>query len=347
MRAAIAFVAASFLACSAPRLTALDARAQLPAAEAPATCTEAGEGDDRLVVDWPLLERAKLESAAQKGLVAVRVDGCRVRMVNGCIGKKRYVYAPTTRQREVILLRDANEVSAKLPLGAARFSADVGRASQLVVGMTVVGRYEAPITVFSKADVDGECEDATHVVANVSVGSFDVSKTDATRLAGGADVMLASASGASESERSRLDHAGVEARCAEARRSDVLPPEDCGVPLRLELRKLGARAAIVSAPAPRQRPLGDAEMRYAMSMTKEEIVPCYRRALAQKVEVEGTLTLFLSVAADGHVRSVSAKHDVSDALAACAIARAATVRFPEASDAAPRVLVVPLVFSGR
>lgn len=315
----------------------------------PLACTETKDVDERLVIDWPAHERAKLESAARKGLVFVRVAGCAVRVVEMCASQGRYDYAPTSRQREVTSMRDADEISTRLPFGAARFAAGVGTSAALDVTMTVVGRYEAASVPLSARELQGDCHDVTHVVASLSVGSFDISASSDARLTGTADVVVAGAHATSGAARRHLDSAGIEARCANGRRTDTSPPDDCGIPLRLELRGIGARAATAKVGPQRSAtsaPVDRKDMKRASEVARIEVAPCYRRALANDAKLAGTLTLMVSVGPEGNVKSVSTKHDVPDGLAECAVRRIERVTFPRVEHERPRVFVVPFVFNG-
>ena len=64
-------------------------------------------------------------------------------------GHSSRMSAATSRQREVVLLTDRDEVDARLPILAMRFGASLMQATTLDVTMMVVGRYEssaAPVT---------------------------------------------------------------------------------------------------------------------------------------------------------------------------------------------------------
>lgn len=333
-------VAAIVSSCGSPGGAPGSLAGRLAPLPRPATCAVGDEADERLVVDWPPLDRAKLESAVRRGVVPMRVSGCAARIADGCRARRRYEYSPTSRQREVMTVRDRGELDAKLPLGALRFAASMEESSALDVAMTVVGRYESEPTPIASSDLEGSCEGVTHVVANLSVGSFAITSASGARLEGSAGMIAGGAHARGEAERRHLDSAGIEGRCSEAKRTDTAPPDDCGIPLRLELRRLGA-----SAPAaPPRRPPPD-ELRRVMALARTEVAPCYRRALAHDEGVAGTLTLAIAVGQEGNVRSVSAKHDVPDPLAACVVSRIEHVAFPSATSDRPRVFVVPFVFN--
>ncbi len=323
-------------ACAACTPPAAPAALELPRRGATCDATE----DERLVVDWSPLDRSKLEAAAHRGVVPVRIDGCRMRIADGCAVRRAYTFAPTSRQREVLLLSDRDEAAARLPVLAMRFGARLEHASTLDVAMTVVGRYESPDTRVAASDLDGECEGVTHVVASLSVGAFAIGTGDSFQAEANADVARAGHA----REKKHLDAAGVEAACAAARRADTAPPDDCGIPLRVELRALGP-----SRPKPPPPPpvLAESEaMRRAMDSVKKELGWCHRVARASSPDMSGVLTLSVKLARSGNVRSVAAKPegDLDDALAACAVERVGHVVFPASDDDRPRAVVIPALF---
>lgn len=298
------------------------------------------DDDERLVVDWSPLDRSRLEAAVRRGLVPVRVDGCKARVVDTCTVKRPYSFAATSRQREVMVVRDRDEIGAKLPILATRLGASVSKASALDVAMTVVGRYEAGPGLVAKTDLEGECEGVTHVVANMSVGAFAISTATATNVEASIDVVH----GAHAREKKRLDAAGLEEQCALARRADDAPPEDCAIPLRVELRALSEKPKTSEA----RPPIAAVDMKHAMENAKKQLVPCHRVARATTPDLSGVLTLGIRLGRRGNVRSVSAKHEgnLPDELSECAAQRVAMVMFPPADDDKPRSVVVPIMFRG-
>lgn len=335
-------VAAVVSSCGSPASAPGRLAQHLAPLPRPATCNQGEDESDRLVVDWPPLERSKLESAVRRGVVLVHVSGCSAHLVDGCSTRRRYEYSPTSRQREVVTVRDRGELGAKLPLGALRFTASLEESSALHVAMTVVGRYESEPRPLPASDLEGSCDGVTHVVANISVGSFVITSASDGRLEGSASSIAFASHARGEAERRRLDSAGVEDRCAEAKRSDAAPPEDCGIPLRIELRRLGAPAPAPAATPTRPPP---DELRSVMKLARREAAPCYREALARDENLAGTLTLAIAVGREGNVRSISAKHDVAAPLASCVVSRIEHVGVPPATDDRPRVYVVPFAFN--
>lgn len=306
------------------------------------TCDPAEVDDDRFVVDWSALERSKLEAATRRSVIPVRVEGCVTRVVPGCTVKRPYTFIATSRQREVMRLRDRDEIAAKLPFLAARVGGGLRRASALDVTMTVVGRYESGSAPITTADLEGEgCDAVTHVAAAVSVGAFAIGTGTTTAVDAHAEIVHA----AHARERTRLDAAGVEASCEGARRADTAPPDDCAIPLRLELVSVGAPRA--SKPAtPAVAPMGDDTMRRSMEAAKKELAHCHRVARATSPDLSGVLNLTVKLARNGNVRSVGAKTEgnLESALADCAVERVGHVVFPAADDDRPRVIAIPVLF---
>ena len=331
MRRILALIAlASCLPRSAP--TSAVAERGRPA------CGDPDEEDARLVVDWSPLDRSKLESAVRRGDVLVRFDGCRARIADGCTAARPYGFSATSRQREIMLLRDAGELAVRLPFLASRFGASVSRSSALDVTMTVVGRYEAGPTRLSSSEVEGECTGVTHMVSSVSVGAFAKAPPEEPNANAAAD-LLVTGRAAYATERRHLDSAGIEERCSVARRDDALPPEDCAIPLRVELRRLTA-SPLAPRPAATADPSAsdsDGEMSRAMETAKKQLVPCHRSARATAPGLSGILTLGVKLGRRGNVRSVSAKQegDLGNELAACAAERIALRSAAHAASSLP------------
>jgi len=243
-----------------------------------------------------------------------------------------------------MVVRDRDELGAKLPILAVRLGASFSQSSSLDVAMTVVGRYEAGPQPIAKSDLEGECEGVTHVVANLSVGAFAISTASASNVEGSVDVVH----GAHGREKKRVDAAGLEEQCALARRADESPPEDCAIPLRIELRALSEKVAAKPKPAAETAANAQVDMKRAMDNARKQIVPCHREARATTPNLNGVLTLGIKLGSRGQVRSVSAKHEgnIPDELSECAARRVGMVLFPPSEDEKPRSVVIPILFRG-
>lgn len=312
-----------------------------------ASCDETEIANERLVVDWSPLDRSRLEAAARHGLVPIRVDGCRARMVDGCSIRRPYSFMGTTRQREVLRLSDRDEIDATLPVLGTRFGASLDHARSLDVAMTVIGRYEANDSSVARSDLDGDCEGVTHVIASLSVGAFEIATAESLGVGAHADFARASHASA----REHLDAAGEESACAKGRWSDATPPENCGIPLRIELRAFRAdrHATLAAKPAESPPPPATPEpeaMQRALDGVRKELAVCHHVARATTPEMNGSLTLTVKLAKSGNVRSVGTKPEgvLDDNLGPCAIERVGHIHFPASDDDRPRLVVIPVLF---
>jgi hypothetical protein len=206
-----------------------------------ARCSVAASHDSPFVVEWEGSQRAQLEAAIRKGVVAVRYGGCELEVVQGCTAPQPYDYAALTPKKESVEILDADELYARFPRGAVGLEADLERAGSLAVDMMLVGRLEAPSIRVEREQLQGSsCAQATHVVSGLTVGAFRLhtgSKEDIE-----VDLSLpgeASVGGQRLAEREELGSDGDVAACEAASSQDVQPPPGCGALIRIEVVPLG------------------------------------------------------------------------------------------------------------
>ncbi len=188
-----------------------------------------------LIVEWPGADRATLEARARKAVVPVRYVGCEMEILKQCALPGQYAYTALNKQRESIVVRDVDELYAKLPLGAASLEGALKSAGELNVAMVMVGRYEWSGTP-RYGDLQGpDCSQATHVVSALIVGAFDFFAGTDSEKGGGVGVAGAETGIRRQSKRTTIDEAGDEAACARSTTKDSEPPNDCGAMLRVEV----------------------------------------------------------------------------------------------------------------
>src|SRR5262245_41235291 len=85
-----------------------------------AKCKVAAAHENPLVTEWPASEKANLEARLREGAVVVAYSGCTMRLMPQCRGAGRYAWRRTTTASDTVEIRDADELYAKLRLGAAR-----------------------------------------------------------------------------------------------------------------------------------------------------------------------------------------------------------------------------------
>ena len=216
--------------------------------EGQATCAVSASQARPLIVEWPAADRASLEAQTRRGLVVIRYQGCELEVLRQCRAVGDYAFVSLTPKQEGITIRDEDELYANIPVHAVKFEGQLRRAGQLNVNMTIVGMYEARTAGGTTAELEGDCEGATHVVTALTVGAFEFfAGADAT-AGGGASVLGAGAGGKSSSRRETLSRDGTADACAQAKQGDTKPPSSCGALLRLEVLPLDA--ALLSAGVP-------------------------------------------------------------------------------------------------
>lgn len=211
--------------------------------QAPSFAEETGQSkcgvrkssDKPLVVEWPAADRAALEARATRSLVAVRYEGCEMEVLTSCRALGEYRYLGLTQKREGVRIQNADELYAQLPVGAASLEGKLERAGQLNVDMVIVGRKEADKSEFTERDLEGRCEQATHVITGLTVGAFSFYAGASAELGGSVRVGNVGGGAGSSSEREVLRQDGDESACVAATTGDEVPPPGCGALLRVEV----------------------------------------------------------------------------------------------------------------
>lgn len=193
-----------------------------------------------LVVEWASADRLELETKAREGLVAVHYQGCEMRVLPRCKVDARYKYLGGTRKQDRVDIRNADDLYAHLPVGAARLEGTLSRSGRLTVDMNLVGRFEAERPGVRVDELHGECDGATHFVYGIAVGAFDFYAGTKAEVGAGVEVLGAGAGGGSSAGRDTLTKDGDPDACGKATSGDATPPEGCGALIRLEVVALGA-----------------------------------------------------------------------------------------------------------
>jgi hypothetical protein len=193
-----------------------------------------------LIVEWPSADRGELEAQARnRGLVVVRYQGCEMQVLEGCTTSLKYAYAPITRKKDHVAMRDADDLYANVPIGAARLEAKLEKGGELDVDMTMVGRWEAERRDVRPDELRGSCEGATHVVSALTIGAFTFTAGADATVSGSATVLGSGGGGQSTSKREVLNTDGDESACERATTGDQKPPEGCAALIRVEVVPLG------------------------------------------------------------------------------------------------------------
>lgn len=188
-----------------------------------------------LVVEWPAADRGALEARANRSLVAVRYQGCEMEVLTNCTVEGAYSYLGLNQKREGVRIKSVDELYAQLPVGAVGLEAKLERAGQLNVDMVIVGRKEAERSEFSERDLQGRCDEATHVITGITLGAFSFYAGATAEVGAGVKVGNIGAGASSGTEREVLKEDGNADSCAAASQSDAAAPDGCGALLRVEV----------------------------------------------------------------------------------------------------------------
>ncbi len=198
-------------------------------------CSVRASAAKPLVVEWPAAERAALEARAARGLVAVRYEGCEMEVLTNCTAAGAYSYLGLNQKREGVKIKNADELYAQLPVGAAGLEAKLERAGQLNVDMVIIGRKEADRSEFNERDLDGRCDEASHVITGLTVGAFSFYTGASAGIGAGVKIGQIGAGAASSSQQEVLKQDGDEDACGMAEQGAEEPPPGCGALLRVEV----------------------------------------------------------------------------------------------------------------
>lgn len=239
-RLALALLCAA--GCRGRNLAAAIARTPAIDTQGQARCGVMKSHARPLIIEWPSSDRGLLEGLvttkkAGAGLVAVRYESCEMELLRRCTVAGRYEYTGVGAKRDDQVFKSADELYARIPLGAAQLEGELERHGALALAMTVVGRYEAGVDRVDRRVLRGECERATHVITGVTVGAFRLSSEAGAEISAGGGFNNGPRVGAgSSAERGFERSDGDPQRCGDGDAS--APPDGCGALLRLEVEPI-------------------------------------------------------------------------------------------------------------
>jgi TonB family protein len=321
-------LAASFAGCAGASGSA--SRLAAPPAYDPAgqtKCRIASSRSRPLVVEWPSADRADLEARAKRGLLVVRYTGCDIEVLPACMATYGYTYTPVTAKAEGVAMRTVDDLYANVPIGAARLEGKLEQAGELDAEMTIVGLFEASRSAPARADLEGDCAGATHVVHALTVGAFVFYAGGSATLGAAASAAGIGAGAKSAARREVLSRDGDPTSCERSGTANE-PPPGCGAVLRIELRPVddappGARR---DAPAFGEScdehctGTGTPALASALQVLGAKAGICYSRARSANASLEGNISIRVRVSPSGSVCSaVVASNDMgTPAVSDCA-----------------------------
>jgi hypothetical protein len=216
-----------------------------------ASCSAVRTQTEPDLMGWDSGSRLNLNMLRQAGVVAVRyvAKGCNVELevLPNCIGEGSYKYTPYSAS-DTKIARNAQELYAELPIGAARLQGKVQGGRAIRTDYSLVGMAALPPgSTYAVASLKGpDCARATHVVSRVYLGGFAMVAGESQTISGSASFFGVGAGAESQAQAERLAREGDPAQCQKALGWGE-PQPLCSVPLRIGLLAI-ERAGTTACP---------------------------------------------------------------------------------------------------
>jgi hypothetical protein len=181
--------------------------------------------DGTFFTDWGEATSDAIAAASRDGLVAVRVQGCKLEVVAACRPEGSYDFVAVTPSRDAATVSQENAIAIGVEgrddktVGA---SAGLGRSRS--VDYAVVGQQ---IAKAAPKSTSGDCARATHWVSTISVGAYELTSSQHTEVSAIVKVH--------EHDAKKRHAEGDIDRCSKTGASS---DESCRTPLKIELKKL-------------------------------------------------------------------------------------------------------------
>lgn len=183
-----------------------------------------------------------------------------MKVVEGCSIPGSYGWKQTTLATDTVEISDADELYAKLPLGAVGLEGQLQRSGRLAIRTTVAGQLQIQNVPATELPKTGACTNVTHFVKSITVGSFRLVSGGAIAGSGSVGVGSVGAGVGSSREESLLREAGDPTRCSEA--TETAPHAQCASPIQVFLspvrRTVTGEARVAEMDELRARELGGA-----------------------------------------------------------------------------------------
>ncbi len=227
-------------ACGRNNLASRMARSPEMDAQGQARCGVMKSSARPLIIEWPSSDRATLEGMVKsdRGLIAVRYEGCEMEVVRRCKVAGRYSYTAVEPKRDDQTFSNTTELYAKIPLGAAQLEAELERHGALSLAMTVAGQHQAHNERIGRAELSGGCEQATHVITGVTVGAFNLSSGAGARIGAGGGLNSGPSVGARSSAERGFERSDGDPDSCYGNEGGSAPTARCGALLRLEVEPI-------------------------------------------------------------------------------------------------------------
>ncbi len=200
-------------------------------------CQNALDRENPFIVEWPGTHKVELESISKRGLVMVRLDGCKLDVLPRCEAAGSYAYEAVTPNRDVLEIKDDSDLFSKLPISSQALRAEIASGKMLNLDYVLVGQKLAS---GEPADPTGDCALATHYVRTISIGAYNMESASKAKAGADVDIGIVAVGAHSDSSRKRLKNSGDLEACSSKTEIDekTVKSSGCGAPVKLGLAPL-------------------------------------------------------------------------------------------------------------
>jgi hypothetical protein len=198
--------------------------------------SEAGGALTFRFLDETRAVRQDVSRALERGLVAVQVIDGNIREVyQGCFVGSTYEYQASTPAVEDHVADAKEELSLGVAGVQAEASAGTSVGTRTSIRLVTVGRFSGQTAQILPAR-PARCSAATHLLAEVEVGAFEIEHAGGSQESVGLGALVAaSLSSANVSKDSSRLQEGHWATCEQSSPRAVAPADACRVPLRARI----------------------------------------------------------------------------------------------------------------
>ncbi len=237
----------AFASAGKPKLPLEPAAMSGAQAVGAAACTEASlrGPSSPFVVDWPDVQRADLESGLPKGVVVVKYACDAFQVLPGCTLPGGYSYTGISPKSNVVEMKDAASVQANFGsfVSPVKFNAAFEQGRALNLAYMMVGTQSTTVSQVKRAELQGACDGATHVVHRAYLGAFAMDSATAGSARAAVEVMTyGGASAGAESSKQAFQRDGDLKACEAATTADGSPRPGCAAMVRVTLLPIDGAA---------------------------------------------------------------------------------------------------------
>ncbi|MCA9585448.1 MAG: sel1 repeat family protein [Myxococcales bacterium] len=292
-------------------ITAADALGGGGKGGAGGTC--AATDDDRaLIIDLADEDRKAIEEMVKVGRVPIVAYDCKsLKLLERCKLQAQFAYTSSGLRDKVISIENSDAAEANLPLASANLRASVASGLKVDLALAEVGSKSSTFELVARPELVGDrgasdCAGASHFIHKVDVGAFALAQRTSGEARAAGQIFTASASGESKSDRSSTKVEGRIESCKTATDADEKAPTNCGIPIRVHLRRIEEQLR-ESAPEGPRGPGARAEGDDAPAGSRTSLCP------GDKVRSEEGVCVKLSP----NVRHVCRGDDLADCESEC------------------------------